>query len=1036
MSDEIRRGQWRKEEIKTQASAANTRKFGARPAGVPKNGLSKSEDYLAKRVTSSEPSARASAEVSEYRRDDLIRATETNANSDSSLPAPIGVNSGSYNENQKRMKKVAAVTTSSNTSVAGGGNTVRMAPEVYSPLFQIANLQLPRDRITMNAWNRNFYDTHPLVHNCINLHATYPISKINIKCKDWKIEQFFNDMVENMNLSAILQEVALEYWITGEAFPYAELDENLGMWSGVVIQNPDYIHVKQSVLSGDPIISLRPDEKLKALVQSNHPADLQLKKQISDEILYHVRKGENIPLDNFHVSHLKLKARPYDVRGTSVIVGVYKDLVLYDKLRECYSEDTEVLTDQGFKPYWELINDSGEIKDDFKIACFNPDNEQLEYHAPTNGHVSYYEGDMCHFNGHKVDILVTPNHRMWVTTACRKKEPLWRIEKAGEMFMGTAYRFRSIVDWKGEEPEYMEIGDIKIPMEDYLEFLGYIIAEGSVNYTKRKYFNSVAAYQTNGTDDQKKIKLALDRVAKCFGKKTGICVETKDNSHLTKKNGEPCRNSEIWRGSIYNKELTEFMWNDIGENGECDSHNKRIPRWVYNLSPRLMRILIDALALGDAHLYTNQDDSVGARYSTISKALADDVCELSFKCGFAPRVFEAYNGDGKKYYAVSWTETNRGRFPVVCGNPNSKSAHINKKHHYAGNVWCFEVPTGLFVTRRNGLMAVQGNSKYCQADSLVNPITLVKVGGSSEGEYRATDEDLENFRHILESAQYDKDFKIITHAGVTVERVGASGAVLDISGDLEFILNNILYGLMVPKSVLTQEGATYGSATIGLEVMKQRYESFRNMMEQWLVKKVFAPISEIQEFYEFKDGSKKLIVPEVEWNKMVLFDMDNYISTLNQLVGQGAVSKKTLFKSLGLSAEEEERNLREERIKAHIAAQEDKILQTMSLGALKALKPDDDIVEQDEAPVPGAPGFGEEAGVPGTGGMDLGMGGMDLGMGPGGGMESMLGGGVGGGGGVGVGGPEAGGMGGIGPGAGGAGGAGELGGPGTGGAGT
>ena len=60
-------------------------------------------------------------------------------------------------------------------------STDRMSPEIYSPLFQLANLNLPRDRVTMNAWNRVFYDTHPIVRNAINLHASYPISKINIQ---------------------------------------------------------------------------------------------------------------------------------------------------------------------------------------------------------------------------------------------------------------------------------------------------------------------------------------------------------------------------------------------------------------------------------------------------------------------------------------------------------------------------------------------------------------------------------------------------------------------------------------------------------------------------------------------------------------------------------------------------------------------------------------------------------------------------------------------------------------------------------------
>lgn len=596
---DLRRGMWQAETINKLATVKSG-KYGARPA-VNKDGVSNSEHYLINRANN-EDSVVPSG-VSDHRKEDLIRATDPTRSMNKKgvySSGPVLVHSNSFKKNQEMKEKYGfdktaeAITSSSrlNSSVAG---TVRQAPEIYSPLFQIANLQLPRDRITMNAWNRNFYDTHPIVHNLINLHSTYPINKINIKCKDRKIEQFFNDMIENMDLVQILQDVAQEYWKLGECFPYAELDEQKGTWKTIVIQNPDYVHVKTSVLSGQSVISMRPDAALQRLVQSNNPADIQLRRQISDEVLYHIRKGNNIPLDNFHVSHLKMTSSSYDTHGTSIIVGIYKDLMLYDKIRE---------------------------------------------------------------------------------------------------------------------------------------------------------------------------------------------------------------------------------------------------------------------------------------------------------------------------------------------------------------------------------------AKFAQADNLVNPITLVKVGGSAEGEYHPTEDDLEKWRQTMEAAQYDKDFKIISHAGVDITRIGATGAIIDISGDMNFIVDNIFYGLMVPKAIITQEGSAFNSASIGLEVLKQRYESFRDMMAQWLTKKIFAPISEIQEFYEYDGGEKKLIVPEIEWNKMILYDMDNYINTLKDMAANGKVSQTTLYKSLGLNIDQERRLVKEETIKQMIFAKEADILQGMSLGALRALKPDEDIIEPTEAPLPGTVGMGgEESGIPGVGGL-------------------------------------------------------------------
>ena len=603
----IKRGGWNTEKVNKLATIKGAGQYGARPAAIIQPGLSNSEAYLQKRGNA-EPVI--SKEVSEYRQEELRRGSER-GDGKFNL-SPLLVKGGSSLERQFGLQKVGAVNTFSGSLGQGAGGTVTMGPEVYSPLFQMANLMLPRDRITMNAWNRNFYDTHPLVHNCINLHATYPISKLTIKCKDRKIEDFFNEMIQDLDLMNILQLMSLEIWSIGEIFAYTDLDETRGVWKDIYVQNPDYMHVKKSVLGGQPIISMRPDAALQRLVQSNHPSDIQLRNQISEEVLYHVRKGNNIPLDNFHISHLKMLSRAYDIHGTSLIVSIYKDLMLYDLLRE---------------------------------------------------------------------------------------------------------------------------------------------------------------------------------------------------------------------------------------------------------------------------------------------------------------------------------------------------------------------------------------AKFAQASSLINPITLVKVGGAGDGgEYKPSPEDLEKWRQTFEAAEYDRNFKIISHAAVEIQRIGAAGQIIDIGPDMAFILDNIMYGLMVPKAILTQDGAGFNSASIGLEVLKQRYESFRNLMSQWLIRKVFAPISEIQEFYEYRDGVKKLLVPEIEWNKMVLFDMDNYINVLNGLAEKKGVSKRTLYHSLGLNYETEQRMIKEETIKEVIAEKEGAILKSMTLGALRALKSDEDLIEpspEDGQEIPGTAGtMGEESGaLPGvdlSGGMPSGGGMPDL----------------------------------------------------------
>jgi hypothetical protein len=525
--------------------------------------------------------------LSDYRRGEIGEAISQLEIASRSDHYPAAIAHGNTFRKVSTMRPTVLPTSSTNTDMLG--------PEVYSPLFLLANLNLPRDRVTMNAWNRIFYDTHPIVRNGINLHASYPISKINITCKSKKVQQFFQELAEQIDLYSVVYGVALEYWKHGECFAYAELDRDNSTWKRITILNPDYVHVKKAAIGDQTIVSMRPDASLQRLVNSTNPSDMLLKRRIPRHIVNSVKRGENIPLDNMNVSHLKLLSSPYDIRGTSVIVSIYKDLMLYDKLRE---------------------------------------------------------------------------------------------------------------------------------------------------------------------------------------------------------------------------------------------------------------------------------------------------------------------------------------------------------------------------------------SKFSQADGMVNPLTLVKLGGS-EG-YRPGQADIDAFRAILEEAQYDKDFKLVTHDGVTIERVGFSGTVLDISPDIELINNNIYAGLMVPKALMDQESATYASSSVGLEVLRQRYDIFRNMIKKWLEKKIFAPICEMQDFFEYVDGEKRLVVPNVDFNHMNLYDMNDYIQNISNFVGTKQVSLQTLYRSLGLSYEEEQSRLRKEAIDFARRTREEAIMNNMRLSELENLSPEKPIPEPVEAVAAGE-GMGmEEGGLPGMGGPDLG----------------------------------------------------------------
>jgi hypothetical protein len=276
--------------------------------------------------------------VSDWRKNQLAGEVESGLYRDGSGSVNTGLTSASYVVSSGLQKSAQAALTSGSGGSnwrGGSGNNVQQMNEVYSPLFLTSNTNLPRDRATINAWCRSFFALNPIVQNAIGLHSTYPLSKLNIKCPNKRVETFFNDMIEEIGLMNICVQAAQEFWLLGEVFIYAELDERAAKWSKLIIQNPDYIAVKKSIIASEPIIMLRPDENLRRIVFSNKPSDIEQKKQLNETIIQHVKRGENIPLDNFYVSHLARRISPYEIRGTGLPVACFRNLMLMDQYREC-----------------------------------------------------------------------------------------------------------------------------------------------------------------------------------------------------------------------------------------------------------------------------------------------------------------------------------------------------------------------------------------------------------------------------------------------------------------------------------------------------------------------------------------------------------------------------------------------------------------------------------------------------------------------------------------------------------------------------
>lgn len=274
---------------------------------------------------------------------------------------------------------------------------------------------------------------------------------------------------------------------------------------------------------------------------------------------------------------------------------------------------------------------------------------QYEYVPVERTFVYDWDGDVISHEGKQISFTVTPEHRFAVKTRAPKAK--WYTERAA--FLKDYY-----IPTGSDNPTKPSSS---IYSAEELELWGWWLAEGSGFIGK----------------------MARISQFKDVGRKRIIELAQKLGLHYTTPKGEI---RVEWKPPIYS-----------GSN----AYNKFIPRELQEEEYR--RDLLVGLLGGDGWIRKN-----GWEYSTSSYQLAQDVQELGVRLGLRANLREK----NLSYRPVDGGAPNRHW--VVSGYDKKQSVLSKKSlhsHHYKGKVHCVTVPdAGFFVTRRNGLVHVTGNT--------------------------------------------------------------------------------------------------------------------------------------------------------------------------------------------------------------------------------------------------------------------------------------------------------------------------------------
>jgi hypothetical protein len=348
-------------------------------------------------------------------------------------------------------------------------------------------------------------------------------------------------------------------------------------------------------------------------------------------------------------------------KSTYARVGIVTN---FTPLEACYSPDTEVLSKEGWLPIGAIM-----AKDE--VFTLNPETQIAEWQPVQQTHMHYHKGEMIHFCGRHIDLLVTPNHNVYVDKRMgRTKWKGWHLQEARKIYNKYNHSMSRAVNWVGQNVDTITFGDNKsYDAEKFAYFLGVYLGDGWV-IIDRENGNYVIRL---GAKKERKVKTHKNAI-----KEMGFAPYINKDHSI----------------QFHNKEIA-FYLAELGH-----SKSKYIPENIKNWSPRLLEILIKGMLDSDGNEETNT-------FYTSSKKLADDFQEIVFKIGKAAIVRERENEP------TDLVPNANGNRYVVRATRNRVHKMVPSTHNliqYDNPVFCIGVPNHIIFVRRNGKPVWSGNS--------------------------------------------------------------------------------------------------------------------------------------------------------------------------------------------------------------------------------------------------------------------------------------------------------------------------------------
>ncbi len=325
---------------------------------------------------------------------------------------------------------------------------------------------------------------------------------------------------------------------------------------------------------------------------------------------------------------------------------------------QCLSEDTKILTPDGWKSY-------NEIKEGDLIYTFNLKTKRIELKPVRKIAIYEYNGIMYNLKNRTQDQLISPRHRVvWLSFNNHNIVRYSPIEDLLE--------YKSPIPIP--TPAYTEYEGQDLPLsDDEIRLVAWILSDGNIEKTERgtpriTIIQSPKKYL-------KEIKELLDRLGLKYSEREDPGLGHAIALRLDAKSS---------------KKVLEII----------GSKYKEPPQWLYKLSRRQAKIFLDTFIKGDGWIEKNSNR---IRIVTSNEAIKDSLVAVAILAGYNVSVSTRIPSDSKskkEQYIITLTKT--------------KTEYIQeiKKIEYNGIIWSVNTENETVIAMRNGCVFITGNTPF------------------------------------------------------------------------------------------------------------------------------------------------------------------------------------------------------------------------------------------------------------------------------------------------------------------------------------